>query len=269
MHTKTLNVIIFAASKIINLLIILYFAVLLAKLVWWLINPALGNVYIEKSSATEFEKSVKYVNNRYPFGIVAKAVESAHQEPPIATLVKLNGIYFNPPKSIAFITYSGKSYIVSVGDKIMGDATLMSINTDLVVVNQNGADATIKMNPNSADDSDDDFAPDMSNSHFSINRISEKSSIPMVNHSNHETDIPSNRNINNDIKERRKKLIEDFAQKTPTDPSSNNGIPDTTTNNNATENIDNSSNNEKNNHQESNRALNNNSNGTNTVQTNP
>ena len=235
MHTKTLNVIIFTVSKVINLLIILYFAVLLAKLVWWIINPSIVDVYIEKSSANEFEKSVKYVNNRYPFGIVEKVVESVYEEPPIANLVKLNGIYFNPPKSRAFITYNGKSHIVSVNDKIMGDATLVSINTDLIVISQNGADATIEMNSKNADDS----APDMSNSHFSRNRMYQKSSISNVKYSNYERDIPSQYNTNNEFKDRQKKLIEEFAQNTPTYPNSNNEIPGTTTNNNATEDINN------------------------------
>ncbi len=272
MHTKTLNVIIFAVSRIINLLIILYFAVLLAKLVWWFINPTIGNVYIEKSSATEFEKSVKYVNNRYPFGIIAKVVESSHQEPPIASLIKLNGIYFNPPKSLAFITYSDKSYVVSIGGKIMDDATLKSINTDLIIVSQNGNDATIKMNPNSIIDNDDKFAPDMpTNSNSYRNRASDRRDSPPVNHAtNNENSHSSTNSSRNDIKERRKKLIEDFAQKNhDTNDSATNDVapPDTSPNNN--HDINDNLNNQNNNNQDNNRALNNNSTGTNTVQTNP
>ncbi len=232
MHTKTLNLIIFAVSQVINLLIILYFAVLAAKLVWWLINPALDSVYIEKSSATEFEKSFKYVNNRHPFGIISKVVESAPPEPEISSLVKLNGIYFNPPKSLAFITYSDKSYVASIGDKIMNNAILTSISTDLIVVSQNGADATIRIDPNkNGSDSKSSFATDTSSSNFTSY---------------------NNDSSNNDIKERRKKLIEDFTQKAPNNPSSNNLNP----NANGSDNINTNLNqNNKLNNQESNRAF--------------
>ncbi len=251
MHTKTVNVIIFAVSQIVNLLIILYLAVLLAKLVWWLINPALGNIYIEKSSATEFEKSVKYVNNRYPFGIITKAVESAHEEPSIVSQIKLNGIYFNPPKSLAFVTYDDKPYIVGIGDAIMGNATLKSINTDIIVVSQNGTDVTIEMKPNRADNSNNSIAP-------------------LNSRTNYEADTSSTRSGNDDLKEHRKKLIEDFAQKTENNPSSNNNTENL--NNSLTPNEKINLNNDKNNSnnlQEGNRAFKSNSNSANTVQTNP
>jgi hypothetical protein len=262
MHTKKLNAIIFATSQILNLLIILYFAVLLAKLVWWVVNPSLSDVYIEKATANEFEKSAKYVINRYPFGVITKVVEPEHQAPPIASQVKLNGVYFNPPHSLAFITYSGKSHIVGVGDSIIENATLKSISTDKIVVSQHGADAIIDISPEAShSDSGSSYGADMpQGNHFgSGSRMGGQNTMPAVSHAGMDNSPPSNPSSpsNDEFRERRKKLIEEFAQKQPADTATNNANGNMNQNNNQEKENNNSLNNGGNNTVNSNNNVNN------------
>lgn len=204
MLTKKLNATILIASQILNFVIILYFAVLLAKLVWWVINPSIGEVYVEKTSATQFDKSIKYIINRYPFGVITKAVEAKSVAPPIASQIKLTGIYFNPPNSIAFIEYTGKAHTVKVNGSIMSDAVLTAINENNVVVTQNKESAVVNLSAGSGTATSVTVATDRG--------------LPMVQ-SNTPSTSPSPANItgattsgSDDFKERRKKLIEEFTQ---------------------------------------------------------
>ena len=299
MQTKTLNTIVFTVSQVLNLLIILYFAVLLAKLVWWVINPTLGDVYIEKSSATEFEKSAKYISNRNPFGIITKPMESATVVPTIASQITLSGVYFSPPKSMAFITYNNNPLVVKVGGSIAGNATIKEIFVDHIIVSQNGAEANVNMVDA---DPDNSYAPDSTQDDQPAQEPTRKSNASMNNSKRNTTPNISATKNNNDLQERRRKLISNFAQKTanPTDNNANSQTPGSNqepipgsvpgaipgainTNNrmNGNENNNNSFNNENKNHnnqennnnnlnnnQENNRSLNNNSNGSNANQNN-
>ena len=223
MQTKTLNTIVFTVSQVLNLLIILYFAVLLAKLVWWVINPTLGDVYIEKSSATEFEKSAKYISNRNPFGIITKPMESATVVPTIASQTTLSGVYFGPPKSMAFITYNNNPLVVKVGGSIAGNATIKEIFVDHIIVSQNGAEANVNMDA----DPDNSYAPDSTQDDQPAPEPTRKSNASMNNSKRNTTPNISATKNNNDLQERRRKLISNFAQKTanPTDNNANSQTP--------------------------------------------
>ncbi|MBP9742648.1 MAG: hypothetical protein KBD37_04740 [Burkholderiales bacterium] len=201
MLTKKLNTTILIASQILNFVIILYFAVLLAKLIWWIINPAIGEVYIEKSSATQFDKSIKYIENRHPFGVIVKVVEVKTVAPPIASLIKLTGIYFEPPKnSIAFIEYANskdnkdngaKKLTLRLGDSVIEDnAIITEINIDNIVIVQNGSTATISLSK-----------PSNNNSSGAASNISPNPRMPASNNSSDE------------FKARRRQLLNEFAEK--------------------------------------------------------
>lgn len=220
MLTKKLNTTVALVSQMLTFVITLYFAVLLAKLVWWVINPSISEVYIEKSSANQFDKSIKYIINRYPFGIIPKVVEQKHVAPPIADQVKLTGIYFNPPNSMAFLEYGGKAYTVMTGSKIMDDALLKSIAADHVVVSQNGADATIELSKGSGtatQGSSETSHPAPTPSLRADPTHMDRHNSPANNNGSNSTD---------DFKERRRKLIEEFAQKQQA-PANGNGNANT------------------------------------------
>ena len=203
MLTKKLNTTIAIVSQVLTFVITLYFAVLLAKLVWWVINPSIGEVYVEKSSANQFDKSIKYIINRYPFGIIPKVVEQKQVAPPIADQVKLTGIYYNPPNSMAFLEYGGKAYTVKLGSKVMDDGLMKSIAADSVVISQNGADATIELSKGSGT-----AAQGSSEATHPVVTPSMRSEPTHMDRHN-----PNNPANSDDFKERRRKLIEEFAQK--------------------------------------------------------
>lgn len=208
MFTKKLNTIILIVSQVLTFVIVLYFAVLLAKLVWWVINPSISEVYVEKSSSNQFEKSIKYIINRYPFGVIVKVEEPKNVAPPIASQIKLTGIYYNPPNSIAFIEYSGKAYTVKIGGSIMEEASVSVIDPDQIVITQNGADATIGLSMGSGS-----AAPASS---LEQHRSTTPSHRPDAQTMNQQSFPPSGANSGtssgDDFKERRRKLIEEFAQ---------------------------------------------------------
>ena len=202
MFTKKINLIILVLSQILNFVIILYFAVLLAKFVWWVINPSISDVYVEKDSVMQFDKISKYIINRYPFGVVVKHVEVKPKVLTIAEQIKLTGVYFNPPKdNIAFIEYNNVSKLLRVGDKIMdSDATIMAINMNSIVILENQESAVVNISQGSGATSNklsgsDNFASKIDSTTFPIN--------------NSNTD----RHSHDEFRERRKKIIGEFLQK--------------------------------------------------------
>lgn len=248
MLTKKLNATIVIASQVLDFIIVLYFAVLLAKLVWWIINPSITDVYVEKSSATQFEKSIKYIANRHPFGIVPKVIEVKNVAPPIADLIKLTGVYFDPPhNSMAFIEYGGKDnkddkdsnnakdntnsgnngnkkLALKIGDSVVDNsATLTAINVDSIVVVQNGATATVNI-VNHTDGGGRSSA--FSGGHS----LPPRPNMPAINNnsSNSQSYNSSNSNglstgVNSEeFKERRRKLISEFAKKSQATSSNQN-----------------------------------------------
>lgn len=212
MLTKKLNTTILIASQILSFVIILYFAVLFAKLIWWVINPSISELYIEKSSATQFDKSIKYIENRHPFGVIVKAVEVKNVAPPVASLIKLTGIYFEPPQnSIAFIEYTNskdkdskdggaKKLTLHLGDGVIEDnAIITQINIDNIVIVQNDSSATISLSKSSSSSSSGQSSNTSPNLRMPVS-----------------TNSPATSNFNansEEFKERRRKLLNDFAEK--------------------------------------------------------
>ena len=207
MFTKKLNTFILVASQVLNFAIIMFFAMLLAKLVWWMINPSIGDVYVEKMSATQFDSSAKYIVNRYPFGIIVKAKAVEEAQPQIVDQIKVTGIYRGGSNdSMVLIEASGKTLVYRIGAMILGSATLKAINSDGIVVTEDGHDAVIKISNGSG-------------AAGAVSSPSAHSGIP--SHLGGQVQTPDQAvppptsapdSSVSDFKERRRKMIEEFAQ---------------------------------------------------------
>jgi type II secretory pathway component PulC len=216
MFTKRLNQIILITSVILNYLFVMIFALILANLFWWMITPSVANVYVEKTNALQYEKSIKYIINHHPFGIVVVAQEQKSAAPPIAQQIKLTGIYYNPPKdSIAFIEYNTKGYIYKLNDDIANSgAIITAINIDNILITQNDNSANVKI---SAGSGKTVMSTDL-NINTSFNRFGSGNN--QANNINNNWQPQQNNYITEDLKEKRNKLIEEFIQK---EQAGNNG----------------------------------------------
>lgn len=215
MITKKLNASIIIASKILNYGLIFYFAVLLAKFVWWVINPSLADVYVARTSVTQFDKSVKYIINRYPFGVITAPPVAA--APPITEQLKLTGVYLNTPSnSIAFIEFNHKPMIVKIGEAISEGAVLKAINPDTIIVAQGGTEARIKLTSGNVTSGTVSQGPIFPPTGPPANNNYQANFQPAVVNENQATN-PANPNAVNpnsaEFKERRRRLIEEFTQR--------------------------------------------------------
>lgn len=148
MITRKLNSIILYSSRILNLAIFLYFAVLLGKFTWWLITPTLPDIYVEKITAHQFDNSIKMIINRYPFGIVIVQKTEDVPIPTIAEQITLTGVYASEESkdSFAMIDYNNKSIVLRIGEVIADDAILSAISAESITIIQGNNETSIKLN---------------------------------------------------------------------------------------------------------------------------
>jgi hypothetical protein len=202
MLTKNLDAGILVSSKIINLIVLLMAAWLLAKATWWVTNPIDADVYVDKTAITQFDNSVKYIINRYPFGVIAE--QKAAKAPAIAAQLKLTGIYLNTPKnSIAFFELNGKHLLLKIGDKIDSAVTLKSIDDNSVVITDESGETTIRMTTGGGSSAEVKNAPQ--NSNFYSNSYNNQQ--PPLSTTNNNSNSSNN---NSDAQEKRRKLIEEY-----------------------------------------------------------
>lgn len=152
MLVKKINNSLYTSATIANFLMKIGYAVILAKVIWWLFTPAYNNIYVSKNRLNRHDISAKYIINRYPFGEIV-VEEHKNVAPAITSLLKLNGVYVSGNNSMAFLKYNGKSMVVKLDDHIVSDVVLSSVDSNSIEVNQNGNKATIKItsgdnNPN-------------------------------------------------------------------------------------------------------------------------
>jgi hypothetical protein len=213
MIVKQVNAVIGIVSKIFTFLIIFYSAVLLAKFVWWVFTPSDPDIYVEKIDLNVFENSGKFLINRMPFGVVLGPPVQA--KPPIASEIKLTGLYFNKPdNSIAFYEYNNKNYIAKIGDTIGGAATLKSISATGIVVSENNIDVDVEMSKGSSAS-----VPVMPGSTGNTNNFSNSfqqqqngpANNPQSGLNVQQGSSPDSQAM--DLAERRRQLIEEFKQR--------------------------------------------------------
>lgn len=232
MYTKKLNTIILLTTKTLNFIIIMFFAVILARLVWWVANPTLNDVYIEKSLTNQRDDSVKYIVNRYPFGVVSKHKEEQVAAPKVVDQIKLVGVYLNTLKaSVAFIEISGKTQLYNINSVILGNSKLKAINSDSIVVTEDGNDATVRLGGGSAGSGN-------------VNSSNITSSVmPYMRNDTHQSTSTNqgnqNTSINSDeFKDRRRKMMEEFAHKQANGVNTSNNSTVATNSNNRNESDD-------------------------------
>jgi len=178
---------------------IFYSAVIIANSIWWLFSPSRSDIYVEWTDPDRTDKSASYAINRYPFGVIVIPKEVEAPKPRIVDKLKLTGVYLNTPvDSIAFLEYESKPLIVKQGQIIgSSDAILKSIKDDSIVVTENGNDATINITyvsqPATIGQSPSRVSPFSPNTSPSIANTS-----------------PGGDSATNDLRERRRKLMDDF-----------------------------------------------------------
>ncbi len=216
MLTKNLNDNIVTACRILNVLLILYFAILSAHVVWWVLSPTVPEVYLTKGGVKTFDNSVKSIINRIPFGeIVVK--ESA-----VAVVkddIKLTGVYLNTSKdSIAFLEVNKKPMIVKLGDQIVPGTFLKSIYPESIVITQDSSDITMGLDKGSGGSG----APDNSGPVGAFGnrggiQQSQTSYIPedARNQQSNSGNMPGNDRSEQmeEMRARRKRMIEEFAER--------------------------------------------------------
>jgi Tfp pilus assembly protein PilP len=189
-------------------------AVLLAKLIWWIITPAYNEVYVDRVRINQKDNSVKYIINRYPFGEVV-IVKPKDMTPAFGTLVKLHGVYVSGSDSMAFIVYNDKSQAIKVGDNISATISLTQVLPDSIIITQNGVDATIKMTKSNA------VVNNNSNRTFNYQNSNQNNLNNSPDNTNNASALNGSNNTN-DLIEKRKELIEKFAkQEVDTDNTDN------------------------------------------------
>lgn len=213
MNSKDLNQTILIISQALNLLVIVFFAVFLAKTTWWVFSPSTVDVYVEKNSANQFDNSVKYVINRYPFGVIA---ELKQQAPSIIEKVKLSGIYLNTKKdSIAFLDVDNKHIIVKIGEEVAESVTLKSIKEDRVIVLYQGRELAILLSGGTAQP----VVPDTNEKTPNSNNESLRTLYDGTNRFP-EFDNRTNNKAAEEIRERRRQLLEEFEKQSAMERSS-------------------------------------------------
>lgn len=201
MNSKSLNQNILIISQVLNLLIIIFFAVILAKFIWWIITPSITEVYVEKTTVSQFDNSVKYVINRHPFGIM---VENKAPLPSIMEKIKLSGVYLNTSKnSIAFFDIDSKHVIAKIGDDIAEGVILKSIKGNKAIVLFQGQELAILLSGGTAQP-----VEPQTNSN---NEERFKTPYSMPNKP-YDYENRGNNKAVDEIRERRRQLIEEFEK---------------------------------------------------------
>jgi hypothetical protein len=213
MITKKVNIAITYASHAARIFIILYLAVLLAHFIWWVASPIVPDIYVQKMVLNQYENSIKYINNRSPFGVIV--IPKAPPPPPILNEIKLTGVYVNTPQnSMAFVELSGKPMVVQVGDIIAEDVKLKEVHPDSIVVTEGGTDTNISMTGGTAVASNMSIS---SGNRWSNSTPQQNSGPNQANYSQQQNySQPQNQGQANnaeDFEERRKKMLEMYMDR--------------------------------------------------------
>lgn len=227
MIIKNFNGGLLITSRVLNVLLILYIAVMMAKFIWWIFSPSSPEVYVEKTSVKQFDNSTKNVINRYPFGVIV-VQKKAEVVAVITDDIKLTGVYLNTKaNTIAFIELNKKPMIAKVGDTVGNGVVIKVINPDSIVVIQNDNEVTLKLAGGTAQPSSTGSAG-VSSYIPGNSRANDSYQAPTANPSqmNSPSDYNSNSSdqsgsVNDEFKERRKKLIEEFSRRNGSQESNN------------------------------------------------
>jgi len=208
MLLKQVNLIINITSQVLKFFITMYLAIIVAKFIWWVLEPRTPDVYVAPSDVRLLDNGVKFIINRAPFGVVPVAQS---YKPAIASLVKLTGVYVagESSNSLAFYEINNKSYIAKVGDTINGSAILKSVSTNSIMLSENNINGEVPLSvaaPGSAKDSGMNRRIGSRNDNTIFNNRSNSQEGEAGGGVN-----PQLPNALNDI-EQRKKIVEDFVQ---------------------------------------------------------
>ena len=181
MLSKYLNLLINILTEIAEIYIVVYCAIFMSKIIWWVFTPVAPPLYFNINNHQGFENSAKAIINYSPFGVF---VEPKVPQSSIVTQIKLTGLYVDDKNSLIFYELHGKSYIAKIGDKIGDDVIIKNVMADSITVAQDDHDFDIKITPGA------------------IN----STNAPQIN------DYNNNTSINNNSPAQRKQLIDDFMQ---------------------------------------------------------
>ncbi len=181
MLSKYLNLLINILTEIAEIYIVVYCAVFMSKIIWWVFTPIAPPLYLNTNNYQGFENSAKAIINYSPFGVF---VEPKVPQSSIVTQIKLTGLYIDDENSLVFYELSGKSYVAKIGDSIGGDVIIKSVMANSITVTQ------------------DDHNFDIQLTSGAIN----SANTSQTNNND------NNSQVNNNSLEQRRQVIDDFVQ---------------------------------------------------------
>lgn len=161
---KNANRIIFWLFTLASFICVIYAAISVSEFAWWLMSPSAPALYISDLSLAKLDNSLKYINNRNPFGIVIAPlkVESKIESTPVTPVfhldlsgIKVNGSYLaaESTDSFAFLRVTNtlakgsnkttQSLVAQIGDQILPGIFLTQIKRDAIVITADESDAVI------------------------------------------------------------------------------------------------------------------------------
>ena len=146
---KRLNLGLNIASVMLNFIMLISLAWISSNAFWWMFSPLATDPYIYTPPVNQYDSSIKYINNRAPFGIII--VEKPKVEV-VNDNIKLTGIYLNTIKdSIAFLEVNNKPVIAKIGDEILPGTKIETINATKIVLNSNGTSQDLELEKGSTE----------------------------------------------------------------------------------------------------------------------
>ncbi len=205
---KRLNLGLNIASVMLNFIMLISLAWIGSNAFWWMFSPLATDPYIYTPPVNQYDNSIKYINNRAPFGVIIV------EKPKVALVndnIKLTGIYLNTVKdSIVFLEVNSKPIIAKIGDEILPGTKIETINATKVVLNSNGTNQDLTLQRGSTE----------ANAGISIPSNSQQNNSRTEDDDNNNTKSnatvtgsPQNTDSNmEEVRARRKKMIDEMMK---------------------------------------------------------
>lgn len=162
---KNANKIIFWLFSLASFICAIYAAVIISHFIWWVFSPSVPDLYVANLSVAKLDNSIKYIDNRNPFGIFVvvepESVVKVESKPKVViphidlSGIQVNGSYIsaNDKDSFAFVrvidksqkdsNHTPQSLLAQVGDQLIPGVFLKKIQKENIVVSVEGIESEI------------------------------------------------------------------------------------------------------------------------------
>ena len=217
---KKINLGLKIALILLNFTMLISLAWISSNAFWWIFSPLATDPYANTASINQYDRSIKYINNRAPFGVIV--IEKPKIEA-VSDNIKLTGIYLNTIKdSIAFLEVNKKPIIAKIGEEIVLGTKIEMIKADRVILNTNWTLQDLPLEKGAAEANSglnlpsNSHAPNMPTSNYT------KETQPDFSPQLQTGSVPQNTDANmEEIRAKRKKIVDEMMMK----PETKNGEP--------------------------------------------